>query len=67
MNTPIANYDEMQAIFSFGHTTGKFTIGSREPLGTSSAAPSSDDAETRDSDTVILDGPQISQQTHMRR
>ncbi|KAK1620488.1 hypothetical protein QYE76_026005 [Lolium multiflorum] len=55
LNVPIANYDEMHANFSFGLTTGKYAMGSSEPLGTATATSSPEDATT--SDTVILDGP----------
>ncbi|KAK1667405.1 hypothetical protein QYE76_055564 [Lolium multiflorum] len=57
LNVPIANYDEMHAIFSFGLATGKFAMGSNEPLGTPPAAPSAEYADTRESNIVILDGP----------
>ena len=50
---PIVNYDEMQAIFSFSLATGKFAMGSSEPLGMPLAAPSAEDVETQESDTVI--------------
>ena len=54
---PIVNYDEMQAIFSFGLVTGQFAKGSSDPLVMPPAEPSAEDAETQESDTVILDGP----------
>jgi hypothetical protein len=54
---PIANYDEMHAIFSFGLATDKYAMRSSEPLVTATATPSPEDAETHDSDTVILDWP----------
>ncbi|XP_047051558.1 uncharacterized protein LOC124656955 [Lolium rigidum] len=53
LNVPIANYDEMHTIFSFGLVTGKYTMGSSEPMG--STAPAPEDADTQDSDTVNLD------------
>ncbi|KAK1667181.1 hypothetical protein QYE76_055340 [Lolium multiflorum] len=53
---PIANYDEMHTIFSFGLATGKYAIGSSEPLGSAAANPAPEDAETQESDTVNLDG-----------
>ena len=43
----------MQVIFSFGLATGKFAMGSGDPLG----VPLPEDAETLDSEPVILDGP----------
>ena len=43
----------MQVIFSFGLATGKFAMGSGDPLG----VPLLEDAETHDSEPVILDGP----------
>ena len=52
---PIANYDEMHTIFSFGLATGKYAMGSSEPLGSAAAIPSNEDAETQESDTVNLD------------
>jgi hypothetical protein len=30
---PITNYDEMHTIFSFSLATGKYAMGSSEPLG----------------------------------
>ncbi|KAK1608623.1 hypothetical protein QYE76_032296 [Lolium multiflorum] len=33
LNVPIANYDEMHTIFTFGLATGKYAMGSSEPLG----------------------------------
>ncbi|KAK1666309.1 hypothetical protein QYE76_054468 [Lolium multiflorum] len=53
LNVPIANYDEMHTIFSFGLATGKYAMGSSEPLG--SAAPAPEDADTQESDMVNLD------------
>ena len=52
---PIANYDEMHTIFSFGLATGKYAMGSSEPLGSAAANPAPEDAETQESDTVNLD------------
>ena len=43
----------MQNIFSFGLATGKYAMGSGNPLVT----PKPEDADTQESDTVILDGP----------
>jgi hypothetical protein len=43
----IANYDEMRTIFSFGLATGKYAMGSTDPLGTVVATPSPEDAEFR--------------------
>ncbi|CAM0951200.1 unnamed protein product [Alopecurus aequalis] len=53
MNRTIENFVHMQVIFSFGLATGKFAIGSGDPLG----VPLPEDAETRDSEPVIVDGP----------
>ena len=41
----------MQTIVSFGLATGRHAMGSSEPLGTP------DDLDTRESDTIVLDGP----------
>ncbi|XP_047064705.1 uncharacterized protein LOC124672532 [Lolium rigidum] len=57
LNVPISNYDEMHTIFSFGLATGKYAMGSSEPLGSAAANPSPEDAETQESDTINLDGP----------
>ncbi|CAM0871199.1 unnamed protein product [Alopecurus aequalis] len=53
LNRPIENFVHMQVIFSFGLATGKFTMGSGDPLG----VPLPEDAETQDSEPVIVDGP----------
>jgi hypothetical protein len=50
---PIANYDEMHTIFSFGLATDKYAMRSIEPLG--SATPAPEDADTQESDTVNLE------------
>ncbi|KAK1643459.1 hypothetical protein QYE76_061264 [Lolium multiflorum] len=57
LNVPIANYDEMHTILSFGLATGKYAMGSSEPLGLAATIPSPEDAETQESVTVNLDGP----------
>ena len=44
---------QMQIIFSYGKATGKHAMGSGDPLG----APLPEDAETQESETVVLDGP----------
>ncbi|KAL6846440.1 hypothetical protein ACP4OV_023888 [Aristida adscensionis] len=36
LNTPIENYLQMQIIFGSGQATGRFAMGSNEPLGTPS-------------------------------
>ena len=36
LNTPIRFYDEMETIFGSSTTTGRFAVGSNEPLGVSS-------------------------------
>ncbi|KAK1679430.1 hypothetical protein QYE76_040278 [Lolium multiflorum] len=56
LNVPIADYDEMHTIFSFGLPTGKYAMGSSEPLGSAAANPSPKDVETQESNTVNLDG-----------
>jgi len=33
LNTPIRFYDEMEIIFGSTTTTGRFVVGSNEPLG----------------------------------
>jgi hypothetical protein len=33
LNKPISNYTQMRHIFSYGLATGKFAMGSSEPLG----------------------------------
>jgi hypothetical protein len=33
LNTPLRFYDEMQTIFGSGMATGRFVVGSNEPLG----------------------------------
>ena len=43
----------MQIIFSYGLATGKHAMGSEDPLG----PPLPEDAETQESDTVVIDGP----------
>ncbi|CAM0882512.1 unnamed protein product [Alopecurus aequalis] len=54
LNKTILNYTQMQIIFSFGLATGKFAMGSGDPL----SMPLPEDAETQqESDIVILDGP----------
>jgi hypothetical protein len=45
----------MQTTFSYDLATGRYARGSGEPLGTH-VAP--EDADTQDSDTVVLDGPE---------
>ncbi|KAK1670014.1 hypothetical protein QYE76_058173 [Lolium multiflorum] len=57
LNVPIANFDEMHTIFSFDLATGKYAMGSSEPLGSAATNPSPEDAETQESDTINLDGP----------
>jgi hypothetical protein len=47
----------MHAIFSFTPATGKFAMGSSDPLGTPPTAPSAEDADTQQFDTIILDEP----------
>ncbi|CAM0911900.1 unnamed protein product [Alopecurus aequalis] len=53
LNKPILNYVQMQVIFSYGLATGKHSMGSGDPLGT----PLPEDADTQESDTVVIDGP----------
>jgi hypothetical protein len=36
LNSPIENYQQMKVIFGNGFATGKFAMGSSEPLGTPS-------------------------------
>ena len=36
LNTPLRFYDEMHAIFGSGMATGRFAVGSNEPLGVNS-------------------------------
>ncbi|KAK1646986.1 hypothetical protein QYE76_064791 [Lolium multiflorum] len=55
LNVPIANYDEMHTIFSFGFATGKYAMGSSEPLGSAATNPTPEDVDTQESDTVNLD------------
>ncbi|KAK1616690.1 hypothetical protein QYE76_022207 [Lolium multiflorum] len=55
LNVPIANYDEMHTIFSFGLATGKYAMGSSEPLGSAATNPAPEDVDTQESDTVNLD------------
>ncbi|KAK1682445.1 hypothetical protein QYE76_043293 [Lolium multiflorum] len=57
LNVPIANYNEMHTIFSFGLATGKYAMGSSEPLGSPAPPPAPEDADTHESDTVNLDKP----------
>jgi hypothetical protein len=40
----------MQQIFAFGPATGRYAMGSSDPLGT----PKADYPDTQDSDTVML-------------
>ncbi|CAM0884818.1 unnamed protein product [Alopecurus aequalis] len=53
LNKPILNYVQMQIIFSYGLSTGKHAMGSGDPLGT----PLPEDADTQESDTIVIDGP----------
>jgi hypothetical protein len=46
LHTPIANYDDVYTIFSFGLATTKYAMGSSEPLGTPPLAPSLEDVKT---------------------
>ncbi|KAK1679269.1 hypothetical protein QYE76_040117 [Lolium multiflorum] len=55
LNVPIANYNEMHTIFSVGLATGKYAMGSSEPLGSAAPSPAPEDADTQESDTVNLD------------
>jgi hypothetical protein len=55
--TPNTNYKEMWTIFLFGLATGKFTMGSGEPLGSLPPSLFPEDTDTQEYDTVILDGP----------
>ncbi|KAK1682485.1 hypothetical protein QYE76_043333 [Lolium multiflorum] len=55
LNVPIANYNEMHTILSFGLATGKYGMGSSEPLGSAATNPAPEDADTQESDTVNLD------------
>ena len=36
LNTPLRFYDETQTIFGSGMATGRFAVGSNEPLGVNS-------------------------------
>ncbi|KAK1679088.1 hypothetical protein QYE76_039936 [Lolium multiflorum] len=56
LNTPIPNYDEMHAIFSFDFATGKYAMGSSETLDLPPVATSAEDADTHESDGVAGDG-----------
>jgi hypothetical protein len=53
----IANYNEMQTIYSFDLATGKFAMGSGEALAMPPPASSLEDDDMQESDIVILDGP----------
>jgi hypothetical protein len=46
----------INVIFSFVLVTGKYAMGSSEPLCTTAATPSPEDVETQEYDTIILDG-----------
>jgi hypothetical protein len=46
----------MHTIFVGGITTGKFAMGSNEPLGTPSLPPE-EGADMQESETIIIDGP----------
>jgi hypothetical protein len=46
----------MHTIFVGGIATGRFAMGSNEPLGTASSAGEYG-ADSQDSDTIIIDGP----------
>jgi hypothetical protein len=54
---PIANYEEIQTIFSFELAIGKFAMGFGVVLGMPLSSSSLEDADMRESDTVILDTP----------
>ncbi|KAK1677220.1 hypothetical protein QYE76_038068 [Lolium multiflorum] len=60
LNVPIANYNEMHSIFSFGLATGKYAMGSSEPLGSPAPNPAPEDADTQESDTVNLNADKTS-------
>jgi hypothetical protein len=53
----MANYDEIQTIFSFGLATGMFAMGLGDALGTPLVASSAEDVDTQESDMVILGDP----------
>jgi hypothetical protein len=57
LNLPIANYEEIQTIFSFGLAIGKFAMGLGVVLDMPLSSSSLEDADKRESDTVILDTP----------
>ncbi|XP_071677967.1 uncharacterized protein [Lolium perenne] len=55
LNVPIDNYNEMHTIFSFDLATGKYAMGSKEPLGSAAPSPAPEDVDTQESDTINLD------------
>jgi hypothetical protein len=56
LNKPILNYHEMHTIFVGGITTGRFAMGSNEPLGAPSP-PVEYTTDSQESETIIIDGP----------
>ena len=51
LNKPINNYVQMQTIFAYDLATGRFAMGSSEPLG----EHSHEYVQTQESETVVLD------------
>ncbi|CAM0910853.1 unnamed protein product [Alopecurus aequalis] len=46
LNKPIANYNQLQTIFSFGLATGRHAMGSSEPLGTPDGEPDTQESKS---------------------
>jgi hypothetical protein len=59
LNQPLANYPQMQAIFGSGVSTGRFAMGSNEPLGEPSDATTIDvDADAPAATDTASDYPE---------
>jgi hypothetical protein len=56
----------MHTIFVGGIATGKFSMGSIDPLGTTSPPPE-EGADTQESDTIIIDGSNKAATAHTWR
>jgi hypothetical protein len=59
LNQPLTNYPQMQAIFGSGVATGRFAMGSNEPLGEPSDATTIDvDADAPAAMETAFDYPE---------
>jgi hypothetical protein len=68
LNQPLANYPQMQAIFGSGVATGRFAMGSNEPLGDPSDATTIDvDADAPAATGTAFDYPEKPAKTGGKR